>query len=94
MEALLPKIHKDMYDKAHQARADHMSEVNNWDDFMAALSKRNIVLADWCDEVDCEVKIKAQSKEESLAAMANMNEEETMLSGSAKTLCIPFDMGK
>ena len=71
-----------------------MKTVDNWADFMAALGGRDIVLADWCDTVDCEVKIKDQSKEESLEAMKDMNEEETMLSGSAKTLCIPYTMGK
>ena len=90
----MPKIHEAMYEKAKAARSEHMKEVTNWEDFMAALGQRNIVLADWCDTVKCEETIKAQSKEESIAAMANMNEEETMLSGSAKTLCIPYDMGK
>ena len=88
------KIHDEMYKKAEQARSDHMKTVDNWEDFMAALGGRDIVLADWCDTVECEVKVKDQSKEESLEAMKNMNEEETMLSGAAKTLCIPYTMGK
>lgn len=71
-----------------------MKTVDNWEDFMSALGQRNIVLADWCDTVDCEVKIKAQSKEESLQAMADMNAEEAALTGSAKTLCIPYTMGR
>ena len=90
----MPKIHDQMYEKAKAARSDHMKSVDNWDDFMAALGDRNICLADWCDTVDCEVKIKDQSKEESIAAMAEMNEEESALTGSAKTLCIPYTMGR
>jgi len=38
-----------MYQKATAARDQHLKEVNNWDDFMAALNNRDIVLADWCD---------------------------------------------
>ena len=94
MQELLTKIHDDMYKKACAARADHMINIDNWKDFMAALGDRNICLADWCDTVDCEVKIKEQSKQESLEAMEAMNEEESALTGSAKTLCIPYTMGR
>merc|ERR1712151_285614 len=83
-----------MYKKAEQARSEKMKNVDNWKDFMEALADRNIVLADWCDSVDCETKVKAQSKEESLEAMAEMNEDEAALTGSAKTLCIPYTMGR
>lgn len=61
---------------------------------MAALGNRDICLADWCDVKACEERIKDQSKEESLAAMEEMNEDEALLTGSAKTLCIPYKMGK
>lgn len=94
MKDLLPKIHDQMYEKAKNARSDHMKNVDNWEDFMSALGDRNVCLADWCDSVDCEVKIKDQSKEESIAAMEAMNEEESALTGSAKTLCIPYTMGR
>ena len=57
---------------------------------MAALNNRDIVLADWCDCAECEERIKELSKEESMKAMEEMNEEETLLTGSAKTLCIPY----
>ena len=83
-----------MYEKALGARAEHLKTVDNWDDFMAGLNNRDICLADWCDEVCCEERIKEQSKEESLKAMEDMNEDEALLTGAAKTLCIPFQMGK
>ena len=38
MSALLPKIHKDMYEKALKAREDNTETVDNWDDFMRALN--------------------------------------------------------
>ena len=71
-----------------------METVTNWDDFMAALGKKKIVLADWCDTVACEEIVKETSKEESKAAMEAMNAEEGALTGAAKTLCIPYKMGK
>ena len=58
MTELLPKIHDQMYDKAKKSRDDHMKHVDNWEDFMSALGGRNVCLADWCDTVDCECKIK------------------------------------
>lgn len=79
-----------MYDKALQARESHLKNASNWDEFMGALNNRDIVLADWCDCVECEERIKDLSKEESMKAMEAMNEEETLLTGSAKTLCIPY----
>lgn len=58
-----------MYDKALASRLEHLSEIDNWKDFMAALSKRNICMAPWCNVQECEVNVKDRSKEESLAAM-------------------------
>ena len=94
MKALLPKIHKDMYEKALKAREDNTAEVDNWKDFMTALGQKKIVLADWCGEQSCELNVKERSKEESRAAMEAMNEEESALTGAAKTLCIPYTMGR
>ena len=55
-----------MYDKALQARERHLKNASNWDEFMSALNNRDIVLADWCDCVECEERIKDLSKEESM----------------------------
>jgi len=83
-----------MYNKALDARTAHTSEVDNWKDFMEALGKRNICHTPWCDCKECEEAVKERSKEESLKAMEEMNEDETLLTGSAKTLCIPFEQGE
>ena len=66
-----------MYDKAVKTREENMATVDNWTDFMAELGNRKIVLADWCDTVACEEKVKEVSKEESMAAMEEMNAEES-----------------
>lgn len=80
-----------MFQKALQSRLDNTKNVDNWGDFMSALSGRNICLAPWCNEKACEEKVKDRSKEESLKAMAEKNEDEALLTGAAKTLCIPFE---
>ena len=49
MVEMLDKVHEEMYEKALQARSSHMKKVDNWSDFMKALSVRNICLAPWCD---------------------------------------------
>ena len=94
MSDLLPKIHKEMYEKALKAREDNTETVDNWDDFMRALNQKKFVLADWCDMVCCEEHVKNKSKEESKALMEAMNAEESALTGAAKTLCIPYTMGR
>jgi prolyl-tRNA synthetase len=87
---LLDQIHEDMYQRALKTRDEHMKVAYNWEDFMNALNGRNIVLTPWCDEGAEEEKVKDRSKEESLKLMAEAGEEEEVLTGSAKTLCIPF----
>ena len=87
---LLELIHKEMFDKALQARLSHTKEVETWDDFMAALAERHICLAPWCNEQQCEVTVKDRSKEESLAALEAGDADELLLTGSAKTLCLPY----
>lgn len=82
-----------MYNKALEARNTHLSTVKTWEEFMVALSKKEICLATFCDEAACEIRTKDRSKEESLKAMEEANEGEAVLTGSAKTLCIPFEMG-
>jgi prolyl-tRNA synthetase len=89
---LLNQIHDDMYQKARQTRDEHMKVAYNWEDFMTALNGRNIVLTPWCDEGGEEEKVKERTKEESLKHMQEAgDQDEEVLTGSAKTLCIPFD---
>jgi len=88
---LLDKIHDDMYERALKTRDEHMKIAYNKVDFMTALNGRNIVLTPWCDEGDEEEKVKDWTKEESLKIMEEAGEDEEVLTGSAKTLCIPFN---
>lgn len=88
---LLDKIHNDMYERAKQIRDDHYKEADTWDQFMEALNAKNIVLTPWCNKQECEKGAKDKSKEESLKFMQEAGEEEEILTGSAKTLCLPFE---
>jgi len=81
-------IHDAMYQNACKARNERTKAADNWDDFMAELNKRNVVLTPWCDQKECEITVKNRSKEESKAAE---NEGEELLTGSAKTLCKPLE---
>lgn len=58
-----------MYNKALEARETHLTTVKNWEEFMVALSKKEICLAAFCDCAECEIRTKERSKEESLKAM-------------------------
>lgn len=58
---------------------------------MEAINLRNLCLAPWCDVVKCEEAVKDRSKEESLQFSEQSQEGEEILTGSAKTLCIPFE---
>lgn len=91
VKQLLETIHQEMYAKALEARQSHVKDVDNWADFMTALNGRNICMTPWCDVQQCEVDVKEKSKEESLQAMEEAGEGEVMLTGSAKTLCIPHE---
>jgi len=83
-----------MFEKAKLAREEHLNKVTTWEEFMVSLNKKNVCLAPWCDIEACEDEIKDKSKEESLQYMLDHNEEEAVLTGSAKTLCIPYEMGQ
>jgi prolyl-tRNA synthetase len=90
----LNKVHNQMFEKALKARESFTKHVDNWHDFMHALSERNICIAPWCNCQECEVNVKDRSKAESEKAMEEANEGEKLLTGSAKTLCIPFEQPK
>ena len=47
-----------MYNKAKEARENYTKHATNWTDFMNALNGKNICLAPWCEEVQCEKNVK------------------------------------
>jgi prolyl-tRNA synthetase len=88
---LLETIHEDMYQRALKTRDEHLKSQDTWEGFMEEINKKNLVLTPWCNEQECEKAAKDKSKEESSSAMEKEGETEELLTGAAKTLCIPFD---
>lgn len=86
--AKLETIQGEMLEKARQDREDNTAKADNWTDFMAAINEKKIVLAPWCEEVKCEEIVNDRTKEESQAAS---DAGEDVLTGAAKTLCLPIE---
>jgi len=83
------ELHHALFEKARKARDERITKIAHWDEFVSALDKGHLVLAPWCTEEPCEDIIKKKSGEKKPA-----NETEVApfkLSGSAKSLCIPFN---
>lgn len=73
---ILETMQKALLEKAREERTSCITVADNWDDFIAALNNKKMVLAPWCDEVEVEESVKARTKGEA---------------GAAKTLCMPFE---
>jgi prolyl-tRNA synthetase len=85
---LLDEIHNNLYERAKKIRDEHIVKVTKWEDFMKALAGKNMCLCSWCEESACEEEAKKRSQKES---SVSKSDEQFQLSGSAKSLCIPFD---
>ncbi|KAJ7521567.1 hypothetical protein O6H91_19G060100 [Diphasiastrum complanatum] len=73
---LLEDIQSSLLEKARKERDSCIVTVNTWDEFVAALNDKKMVLAPWCNEVEVEEDVKARTKGEN---------------GAAKTLCMPLE---
>jgi len=90
----LEEIQTTMFEKAKKARDEHLVKITQWEEFVPALEKNNLVLAPWCDpkDIESEEMVKTKSREESLKNAGLEGEDDrTATSVAAKTLCIPFD---
>lgn len=88
----LERIQASTLAKAKAARDEKIVKVDVWEDFVPALDRRAIVLAPWCEKTSCEEDVKERSGQESSQQLNEEGELDTRaLSGSAKTLCIPFE---
>lgn len=107
LQALLEEVQSTMLAEARAERDSRMTVVTKWEDFVPALDAGNLVLAPWCEDVRSEEWVKEQTKATGAEEEAPGTETEAdkgpasgagagdapaaKLSGSAKTLCIPFD---
>lgn len=61
IEKILDNMHDDMYKKAEAFLKSSIEKVDNFKDFVKAIEKRKIVLANFCGEESCEDIIKDKS---------------------------------
>jgi prolyl-tRNA synthetase len=66
-----------MYARARSAFDACVERAHTWDEFMAALERKHMVLAPWCDEEEAEEDVKRRSA--------------TKEAMGAKTLCLPLE---
>jgi len=85
---LINAMHKNLYDTAKQQKLERTKTATTFASFIGFLNEKNVVLVPFCCTGPCEDKIKLRSKEESVALQSD---EESGLTGAAKSLCIPFD---
>jgi len=87
--ALLDEIHTNMYNEAKADKVAHTKQCTVFSDFLLHLNGGNVCLVPFCGMKDCETNVKKRSKEETKAQASD--ETGFGLTGSAKSLCIPFD---
>lgn len=80
----MKEIYDVMFANAKQRFNDKIKSAATWPEFMTSLNSRCIVYTPWCNNTACEKAVKERSALESKGT-----ENESGLSGSAKTLCIP-----
>ncbi|KAM0671414.1 prolyl-tRNA synthetase [Ordospora colligata] len=76
-------MHSEMLAKATAERDSRISQVYNFDEFLSALDSKNIVVAPWCCDGDCEMEIKSKS--------TKVDSNGNVVATGAKTLCIPYE---
>ncbi|CAG9836293.1 unnamed protein product, partial [Diabrotica balteata] len=59
--AILEDVHENLYKKACDDLNIHKVLIKDWSQFCPSLDKRNVILAPFCGEIQCEDKIKADS---------------------------------
>jgi len=102
IKKLLNDIHNSLLQNAVQARDERIAKITKWEEFTPSLDARKVVLAPWCDNTECEDKIKGKSGQEAKANEQQKKEEKKdgkeeefePLTGAAKSLCIPFEQPK
>ena len=85
---LLEKIQEELFQRALQKFNDKSKVASDWPEFMAHLNSKNVVLTPWCEQPECEEKVKERTGIETKLAVL---EGEQSLTGQAKTLCMPLE---
>lgn len=82
---MLEDIQKEMFRNAKALIEKRVIKATTWEEFMKELNQKNLILTPWCEQNSCEEAVKKRSAEESKM------DEGDHLTGSAKTLCMPFE---
>lgn len=82
----LEEAHQVMYKNAQKKIFGNIVRALNWTEFMNVLNSCKIVETPWCEESECEDRVKERSGVESKMA----KNEDANMSGAAKTLCMPL----
>ena len=92
VRVMLDEIHDAMYQRAFEKREARTARCSTWEELMAELNKRNLVLAPWCNVQSCEKDVKKRSALDSQAYIESTGDSgEDALTGAAKTLNIPYE---
>ena len=76
-----------LLEAARSRMMERLKPITEWKDFVPALNDRRLCICAWCNDKECEKKIKLDSSEEA----KHLAEDGFMLTAAAKSLCIPFD---
>lgn len=86
---ILEEMQKDMFNKAKESFDSHRVIVDEWKDFVPALNKKNVIVAPWCGDADCEDDIKDSSAKKDDGEDFEVDDKAPSM--GAKSLCIPFN---
>lgn len=85
ISSILNDIQDTMFNNAKQLLHSRIIKADTWDQFLTGINHQNLVLTPWCEQKSCEESVKKRSAEES------KHDDGEHLTGSAKTLCLPFE---
>jgi prolyl-tRNA synthetase len=96
---LLDELHKTLLQRAKDGVNKNIAKIGTWTEFMTNINQRKACLTPWyhchilfnqnrCKTNECEVQVKVKSSVES---KKEAEADSSILTGSVKTLCIPYE---
>jgi prolyl-tRNA synthetase len=87
IKAQLNEAHNLMFANAQAKLKASVIPAESWKEFMTQLNNLKVVQTPWCEDPECEDKVKERSGVESKME----KNQDVNMSGAAKTLCLPFE---
>lgn len=91
LETKIPELLEDMQaallENARKQFDEHRVVVEEWKDFVPTLNAKNVIVAPWCGDGDCEDDIKDSSAKKDNGEEEEVDEKAPSM--GAKSLCIP-----